>query len=1291
MFSCNKDSFNACNTGPQGPQGPPGTSFDISGNLDLSCNAIVDVSSIDFCQNIVLTDSVNATANIAIGNDTGYASTNTIAIGHNAGESLQETGTIAVGLRAGNIRQGTSSDFALRGDSVAIGTDAGSVNQEGHAIAIGIRSGQTDQSANAVSIGVLAGSEDQGRESIAIGTLSGWRNQGEYSVAIGESAGELQQGDHAIAIGRTAGSIIQDSSSIVINATPGALQSNGTGSFTVKPIRNSSTTDGLYYNSTTGEITYDTATGGGGGAGSWDTSFNYYFMEKPWRPAYITGGTFSPPMSYDKGTFDASSGKYDPVDQRIELNWQLPPREAAAFNFNVVPHQLNDSTVNLTNSGAPAYNQHINDISLNYLPYHESLFVDYRTKSSGTISEWTTLTTVDINLSGTPKPNLYAQTRGVYFVPGSGVSSGEYGPTAVTPTVPVFVYQNTNKLQLGADQYQFRIYLRNKSEQVLPSPDYFGTPDPSWNYLYMPDSSGSFFVFGSFGPATPPQLINVSSSQYNKLSITGSNNNPNSSNPVADASLNTPFPSLPLYNLHVNYGFDVSGSIDPSSKQVFVPPAPYQEFDVSNVYVTKDLTTNSWTFLSDISAALDVSLNVTEAANKIVFPGYTYDLSGYYMRINSDLNYNVYTDNYLPPSYPDALVAPPTRNQVSTTYTSMLSGAGQSSFFTNTDLTNGLQSGTAAVVANAYPKNSNTLISNIYFFDPTSQYQLYNALYTYELVNKRNAVESGSLGTDLCGNDLCRFVLETTSAPPTTLTSVYRVGFTGADAVVTPTNAYFELGISESKDATQYPSPPASTAEAYRLRGWYLGVDVSDVKIKDINLTSYPDISNNSYVDWDIKLIQQFAGTETDKTLTYPLRIGKVPIDPVSISGFSTVQQTPVLTVDFFGLGRPANSTVATWPVSATLSGLDPTWRPVQSQWLMNGALLYASASSAASGNAMTGGDYGQTWSNTHPTSVSMNENCVLLRTNLQSASYNYSRDRSGISPQFYITGTYTNNVTLSPSSTAVASLSISFNSLPLWWDYSTLNPSLPFSYTLHSPGVGEYPVNYGSGGYIVAYNHVNPIGDQQLMWCKTGFTSGQYTTDVDENPYVDYVTALATASYGQTQNYSSKNSTGISKNLSYTAANDDYYEGGTVTITGTYKWIMLSDTRVSATSFGKIVVTGSGGASPTLKLGDDYLLYIQEIDAYFSPTNNTVPAGYASGRSGWKAVQGTWDQGAAVNVNNADEAGAYRRKTNLGVDAVHFIKFYSPNANKQVFYRIGLKNGDNRKIANVSITYGTT
>ena len=115
MFSCNQGS-NACNnpghsgpagstgpTGPTGPVGPPGpdlsngnfylncasggniydisglyfcngTSINtfagdcltISGCLDMSCNSIVDVSQVDFCNDIVLTEPGGG--GIAIGN-----------------------------------------------------------------------------------------------------------------------------------------------------------------------------------------------------------------------------------------------------------------------------------------------------------------------------------------------------------------------------------------------------------------------------------------------------------------------------------------------------------------------------------------------------------------------------------------------------------------------------------------------------------------------------------------------------------------------------------------------------------------------------------------------------------------------------------------------------------------------------------------------------------------------------------------------------------------------------------------------------------------------------------------------------------------------------------------------------------------------------------------------------------------------------------------------------------------------------------------------------------------------
>jgi len=845
-------------------------------------------------------------------------------------------------------------------------------------------------------------------------------------------------------------------------------------------------------------------------------------------------------------------------------------------------------------------------------------------------------------------------------------------------------------LSLGVTQYQFRIYLKNKSEEALPTPDYYGTQNPEWNYLYMPDTSGAFFIFGSFGPATSPQLINMATTDYRRLNVSGANNFPNSSSPYADMSLNTPFPSLNLYGLHVNYGFDLSGSISPSSLQFQIPPVPYQTFDIS--YVSNNITTNSWLFNQSSSVfTIDASINLAQSTNKIIFPGYEYDISGYFMKINSDLSYNVYTNNYLPPAYPTVIVDPPNRNNVTATgvYDGFLSG----NFFTNSNLILTSSVGTdATFISLVYYTGTQTALSfGVYFFIPSSLgtpsiYKLQNNSLNYELANARASLSSEyptDLGTALVNQNLCYFKFSTDASPPQDLTGAMRIGYTGNDSATSETNNYFEFEQSESKDAIT--SSSITAIETYRLRGWYLGVDIDNLLVKDIQLTTYPDICNNSFTQWNIDFSQYFANNTLVGELTYKLPIGQKPDTDISLNGFLETHPNPPLTQDFFGLERPSTDPVSTFTLDGQFIDMNLWWRP--SNTLMSGNLRYASSASARSGNSIN--TYSIVWPyNPQPatyniSSAPASEKEVELNKTTLTSTYKYSRDRAFI-PQFYIDGKHDNNVTYSsPVTPAPPTLNISFNSKTLWWDFTTLNTSLPFSYTLHTPGTGQYPTNYAS--YSTTYLHTTLIGDQQLMWCKTGFTAGNYTTFATENPYIDY-----TGYYGQTVDYSSKNTTGISKSLSYTASNDDYYEGGNKTISGTYKWILISDTRVSASSFGKIVVSGTGGTTSPLKLGDDYLLYIQEIDTFFSP-GTSIPPGYITGRSGWKAVQGTWDQGATVQLNNADEAGAYRRNTNSGATAIHFIKYYSPNTSTPVFYRIGIKNSSNIKITNIVLSYGIT
>lgn len=205
----------------------------------------------------------------------GRLSPNKIAIGSGAGNASQSTGSISIGTLAGSdapqgtdaIAIGTSSGLTNQGEkSIALGYHSGSTNQGGYtggAVAIGQSAGQDNQGSFAVAIG-SAGGTTQGSQAVAIGKFAGDNTQGSQSIAIGSSAGQYSQGSNSIAIGSLAGQTSQANNSIILNATDSALDQTTANSFTVKPIRQANTANALYYDSTTGEITFDVAGTGGG-------------------------------------------------------------------------------------------------------------------------------------------------------------------------------------------------------------------------------------------------------------------------------------------------------------------------------------------------------------------------------------------------------------------------------------------------------------------------------------------------------------------------------------------------------------------------------------------------------------------------------------------------------------------------------------------------------------------------------------------------------------------------------------------------------------------------------------------------------------------------------------------------------------------------------------------------------------------------------------------------------------------------------------------------------------------
>lgn len=160
---------------------------------------------------------------------------------------------------------GIKSALGLLSNNVAIGNEAGTPNQgvNSNTIAIGGGAGRGNQGQSSVAIGYVSGDQNQGANSISIGGNSAQAGQGSQAVAIGYAAGQNSQGANAVAIGTFAGQSGQAANSIAINATGTntPLNPQNSGLF-VDPIRSTTaTTNLLFYNTTSKEITAATGNG----------------------------------------------------------------------------------------------------------------------------------------------------------------------------------------------------------------------------------------------------------------------------------------------------------------------------------------------------------------------------------------------------------------------------------------------------------------------------------------------------------------------------------------------------------------------------------------------------------------------------------------------------------------------------------------------------------------------------------------------------------------------------------------------------------------------------------------------------------------------------------------------------------------------------------------------------------------------------------------------------------------------------------------------------------------------
>jgi hypothetical protein len=255
-------------------------STDGAGNLSWTAqsgggNGNITVQ--DEGSNIVITDIINfvgagvtvsnvaniATITIPGGGGGGNTSWANIVnrTGANAPESIAIGENTADNPGYNNVLIGANANAGYGG--VSIGADAGNNNQGGSATAVGFAAGKNNQGAGATALGNPAGLFDQGPYAIAIGA-AGISSQGQSSIAIGNNAAIYQQGSNSIAIGFSSGAgptstSPQATNSIVLNASGGNLNANIANTFVVKPVRNANTANVMFYDSTSGEITYDSS------------------------------------------------------------------------------------------------------------------------------------------------------------------------------------------------------------------------------------------------------------------------------------------------------------------------------------------------------------------------------------------------------------------------------------------------------------------------------------------------------------------------------------------------------------------------------------------------------------------------------------------------------------------------------------------------------------------------------------------------------------------------------------------------------------------------------------------------------------------------------------------------------------------------------------------------------------------------------------------------------------------------------------------------------------------------
>ena len=861
----------------------------------------------------------------------------------------------------------------------------------------------------------------------------------------------------------------------------------------------------------------------------------------------------------------------------------------------------------------------------NYLPFINDLIIGYQV-SGGTFTDFLYSTDVTGSSGFAPvKVNQLDVTNS-----GSSVTKSVTGTTGSNAKILL----NLSNTAIG-QSYQFRIAYKNNSE------------DTAWNYLYCP--SGSYIPFGNPGPALAPTVLTINSPSYTKLDVGGSGGQ------YMDASLNLPWGGTIV---SIGYGLDVSGQRSNNSVQVGGYSPDQFSVDVSL----------GWWNGSNPNYNLQ---NWTTNQDNVAYPEYLYNsVANTYYAVNKAEDFSRTQVYYTGPNKADGVLIP-SRIAVTSDYNNFLTGT------LNPTVTAGYQSYSArrrdtyASIANIYFLADNSGIS----FTDTSVYKLAANYGTAKTsINPGigdldiSFVEANSmLGKTCSGEEICYIESKVTGdgAPYLNLSSKPRVGFTGQDSPVTDTSGNLTLSSSATIELGLVPVD-------IRKQGFYLGFDLSQVKLTDISLGVLPDICNNLYqpYKWELEQnVKKSDGNIDVSSLTpFEFNLAKKPEQNTSLSNISISVINPTLTgtAKFYGLALPTNSSDdLKFPVSFTINNLDPTWAPSDATSI---ASLY-DVSLVYDPNGQTSYSNGgidrqnSSWvpSGTNTTYTPTITDLTVDYTGSVSSDYNnfkYSRDISGTNygagEQFQIAINLRNNVTLSPTNSQSYTFSndLSGNGKAWWWDFTwaigyvnTPTQTQPPTSIFTLPSSTAITLMKSLDPTTISFTNSIPsdfdgsnlLTYETAMWAKDGWfgdSSASNPFDGKEYPYIDFSSNF----YSLNEDYSVYDGSGSTFDISY-GNNINTLSTSQTTLSYTnVKWLVFKVLWTSVSAGQKLNFTVSGskgnGSSQTLQWPNDYILFYLEQDLGGSPayTVNTGGGGVSSSYTPWLDVQNSSRAGSQRN-----------------------------------------------------------